>query len=455
MRGSKSFLILVVLALGLGAYAYFVESKNDTSRQAASRKETVFTVDSEKIDEMTVKSASGDVTKLKKENNVWKIVSPGTIATDAAEVSAITTVLAAIEREKVVDENPPSLKEFTLDPARISIEFHAAGETGTHRLDIGVKTPMGADLYGHVDGKPAVFLIGSYREDSLNKSLFNLRDKTVLTFDRDAANFVKIDDSKKPIVIAKKDNQWRLSTPIDTAADFTAIDGLVGRLYQSKMKAYVTDDGTKDLKQYGLDRPQFVVTIGAGSARSELAIGAKTPDGNVYARDMTRPMIFALEGTLLDDLKRPASDLRQKDIFDFRSFTVLSLDITRAGQTYSLARQSDTGDGKNGDWKLTKPTDKALDAAKISSMLDGFSTLRADSFIDAASSGDETTIHAKFGQAASPKEETVTFRMIPAKDAKSQPTVQAMRKGEKGAMVISALEYDKALAIFKELTGSK
>ncbi len=455
MRSGRSFLILSVLAIGLGAYAYFVESKNDTSRQAASRKEKVFTVDSEKIDEMTVKSATGDVTKLKKENNVWKIVSPGTIETDAAEVSAITTALAAIEREKVVDENPPSLKEFTLDPARISIEFHVAGETGTHRLDIGVKTPMGADLYGHVDGKPAVFLMGAYREDSLNKSLFNLRDKTVLTFDRDTANFVKIDDSKKPIVIAKKDNQWRLSTPIDTAADFTAIDGLVGRLYQSKMKAFVADDGTKDLKKYGLDKPQFIVTIGAGSARSELAIGAKTPDGNVYARDLARPMIFALEATLLDDLKRPASDLRQKDIFDFRSFTVLSLDITRAGQTYSLARQGDTGDGKPGDWKITKPTDKALDAAKISSMLDGFSTLRADSFIDAAGTGDETTIHAKFGQAASPKEETVTFRMIPAKDAKSQPTVQAMRKGEKGAMVISALEYDKALAIFKELTGSK
>ena len=29
------------------------------------------------------------------------------------------------------------------------------------------------------------------------------------------------------------------------------------------------------------------------------------------------------------------------------------------------------------------------------------------------------------------------------------------RKGEKGAMVLSALEFDKAMAIFKELTGSK
>jgi len=308
MRGGKSFLILLVLALGLGAYAFFVESKNDTSREKLTKQEKVFTVESEKIDEMTVKSQNGDITKLKKENNTWKIVAPATLESDPAEVSAITTALAGLESQKVVEENPPSLKEFTLDPARISITFHVAGETGTHRIDIGVKTPMGADLYAKVEGKPAVFLIGSFREDSLNKSTFNLRDKTVLTFDRDGANFLKIDDSKKPIVIAKKDNVWRLSLPIETAADFTAVDGLVGRLYQSRMKAFVADDGTKDLKKYGLDKPQVTVTVGAGSARAELALGAKTEDGNVYARDLSRPMIFALESTCsMTSSVRPAS----------------------------------------------------------------------------------------------------------------------------------------------------
>jgi len=455
MRGGKSFLILLVLAVGLGGYAYFVESKNDSSRDKITKREKVFTVESEKIDEMTVKSANGDVTKVKKVNNAWKIVSPSALESDPAEVSAITTALAGLEREKVVEEAPPSLKEFTLDPARISVTFHVTGETATHRLDVGVKTPMGAELYAKVDDKPAVFLIGSYREDSLNKSTFNLRDKTVLTFDRDAANFLKIDDGKKPLVIAKKDNVWRLSMPIETAADFTAVDGLVGRLYQSRMKAFVADDGTKDLKKYGLDKPQYLVTVGAGSARVELALGAKTDDGNVYARDLSRPMVFALESTLLDDLKRPASEFRQKDIFEFRTFTALSLDITRGGQTYSLARQSAATDTTPATWKMTKPADKALDATKANDMLTNFSSLRADSFIDAASTGEETTVTAKFGAAAAPTSETITFRVIPAKGKDGKITVHAMRKGETGAMVLSALDFDKAMAIFKELSGAK
>ena len=455
MRGGKSFLILLVLALGLGAYAFFVESKNDTSREKLTKQEKVFTVESEKIDEMTVKSQNGDITKLKKENNTWKIVAPATLESDPAEVSAITTALAGLESQKVVEENPPSLKEFTLDPARISITFHVAGETGTHRIDIGVKTPMGADLYAKVEGKPAVFLIGSFREDSLNKSTFNLRDKTVLTFDRDGANFLKIDDSKKPIVIAKKDNVWRLSLPIETAADFTAVDGLVGRLYQSRMKAFVADDGTKDLKKYGRDKPQVTVTVGAGSARAELALGAKTEDGNVYARDLSRPMIFALESTLLDDLKRPAGEFRLKDIFEFRTFTVLNLNITRGGQTYTFARQAAGTDTTPATWKLTKPADKALDTTRANDMLNNFSSLRADSFIDAPGAGEETTITATFGQASAPQTETITFRVIPAKGKDGKAVVHATRKGETGAMVLGALEFDKAMAIFKELTGAK
>ena len=455
MRGGKSFLILLVLAAGLGGYAYFVESKHDPSDVAATKKEKVFTVDSEKIDEMTVKAENGDVTRVKKENNTWKIVSPATLDTDPAEVSAITTALAGLENEKVIDEHPPSLKEFTLDPPKMSITFHVAGETGTHRLDVGVKTPVGAELYAKVDGKPAVFLIGAYREDALNKNTFNLRDKTVLTFDRDGANFLKIDDGKKPTVMAKKDNVWRLSQPIETGADFTAVDGLIGRLYQSRMKSFVADDGTKDLKKYGLDKPQILVTVGAGSSRAELALGAKTADGSVYARDLTRPMIFTLEGTLLDDLKRPASDMRQKDVFDFRTFTALSLDVTHGGQTYSFKSQSEPVDGKLGPWKLIKPSDKTLDAAKSNDLLVNFSSLRADSFIDALGAGEETVVTARFGPASAPKEETVTFRVIPAKGKDGKAVVHAMRKGEKDAMVVSALDFDKAMAVFKELTGSK
>ena len=61
MRGIR-FLILLVICAGLGGWIYFVESKRDPADTNA--KDKVFTAESDKIDELVVKSESGDKTKI-------------------------------------------------------------------------------------------------------------------------------------------------------------------------------------------------------------------------------------------------------------------------------------------------------------------------------------------------------------------------------------------------------
>ena len=46
-------------------------------------------------------------------------------------------------------------------------------------------------------------------------------------------------------------------------------------------------------------------------------------------------------------------------------------------------------------------------------------------------------------------------RHVSSRKEAPTPTIHAFRKGEKGALVISALDFDKAMAVFKELSGSK
>mgnify|MGYP006286636367 CR=1 FL=1 len=53
MRNGKSFLLLLVVAAGLGYYAYFVEPTKETTREAKIKREKLFTVDSDKIDKLT------------------------------------------------------------------------------------------------------------------------------------------------------------------------------------------------------------------------------------------------------------------------------------------------------------------------------------------------------------------------------------------------------------------
>ena len=460
MRGGKSFLILLVLALGLGAYAYFVESKRDGSDTPVVKHDKVLSLDSSKIEELEVRASSGDVTRLKKNGADWQIVAPETMEADQEAVSTIVMSLTSLESTKTVDDNPSSVKQFDLDPPRASVSVRQAGETAMKRIDLGTKTATGSDLYARVQGQSKVILIGASSDDQLNRTLFDLREKALLKFDRNKADALTLEAAGTPaLTFARKNNdEWRLTSPLDGKADFSAVDGVVGKLSQARMKSIVANDGTKDLKKYGLDKPQAVATIGVGSTRASLAIGGKSPDGTLYARDLSRPLVFTVEATLLDDVKKKPADLRQKMQFEFRSFTAVSVDITHGTEAFSFVKQKAPATPATPAnqpappadvWKQTKPAAKDVDQNKLTDFLVNVANLKADSFADKPmASGDEYVFTVRFGDEKSPKEERVTFR-------KSGTVVHAIRQGETGAAVVTTADFDKVVAGLKDFVGGK
>ena len=347
MRGGKSLLVLLVVALGLGAYIYFVEAKRDLGDPALKR-DKVFTLDQSKVEEIDIKAASGETTRLKKNNNLWQVVAPATLEADQSEVSSLLTSLETLEIQRVLEEKPASLKPFELEPPRLSVAIRNTGETNWHRVNVGSKTPTGADLYATVEGQPRLVLLSAYVEESLNKTPFSFRDKGILKFTRDSVDSLTIESAGSPTVaLTKKGTEWRLTKPVDAKAEFGSVDTLIGKFDSTKMKALIAPEAgapaaeltPADLKKYGFDKPQAVATLGAGSTRAALAIGGKVDDTTVYARDLSRPLVFTVETSLLADLKRKPDDLRVKDIFGFRSFNAIGVDLTHGGQTYTFEKQ--------------------------------------------------------------------------------------------------------------------
>lgn len=465
MRGGRPLLILLLVAAGIGAYAYFVEMKRDIS-DPLQKKEKIFpAVASGKVEEIEVHAESGDVTKLKKTGDAWQIVAPAALEVDSPAVSAVASTLETIEAQKILDENPASVKEYGLDPPRYYLVFKAAGDTATYRLNVGSKTPTGADMYSRAEGQTKLVLVSSFLEDMLNRTTFNLRDKAILKFATSGVDSIKLEVTGSPaLAFSKKGSDWRLTAPIDAKADFGSVEGMVGRLSQTSMSAIEVDPAgapassaatplsPADMKKFGFDKPQLSITVGTGSSRATLVIGGKKDDAALYARDLSRPLVFAVESKLLDDLKRKVDDVRVKDVFEFRSFTVLSLDITRGGQTYSFAKDKAAAPNQSTAaevWKQTKPVAKDIDQAKFTDFLTTLANLRADKFADKPIAGaDELVVVGRSGDQADLKEERVVFR-------RSGTTVQAIRPGDPGAAVVVTADFDKALSLFKELAGIK
>jgi len=150
MRGGKSFLILLVLALGIGAYAYFVESKRETSDSPETKRDKVWTIDSSKIEEIDIKAANGELTKLKKNGTTWQIVAPQTMEADQDAVSTITMAVSSLESSKTIDDKPASAKPYDLDPPRATVSVKVSGDATPKQLELGSKTPTGSDLYARL-----------------------------------------------------------------------------------------------------------------------------------------------------------------------------------------------------------------------------------------------------------------------------------------------------------------
>jgi hypothetical protein len=439
VRGVRSFLVLLAVALGLGAYLYFIEAKREPGEQ--KKQEKVFSgVQAEKIDQVTIKSDKGETTTALKQGNAWQLTKPEAVPADETELSGITSNLASIEVQRVVDEQASDFKQYGLEPPRIDVTFASGGRR--LRLLLGQKTPTGSDVYARLPDKPRVFLVPSYLDTTFNKSTFDLRDKTILKIDHDKTDRLEIETSDRTLKFGKQGADWRMTSPVDARADFGAIEGILGRLNTTPMKAVTAAavSDPQDLKQYGLDTPDITVRVGAGSAQAGLAIGKNAAEGTVYARDLSRPMVFTVEKALADELKKPADDFRVKDLFDARSFNTTRIEVARSGQNLAFEKDKET-------WKQVAPAPKAADTAKVDAFITALTNSRATGFVDKiAGTGldnPELTVTLKYegGQ----KQEKVAF-------ARKGTDAYARREGDASAAKIDAATLD---AIVKAIDALK
>ncbi len=439
MRAFRSTLILLVVLVGLLAYIYFIESKKASNPAGDDAKQKVFSVTADKIAELTVRPAAGDPTVLRKTDGAWEIVQPIQSAADESEVTGLTSGLASLEIQRVVDDNPGDVKQYGLAPPRVDVGFKAAGDKSDHHLLIGDKTATGGDLYARLQNEKRVFLVSAYLDTTFNKSTFDLRDKSVLKFDRNRVDSVALASLGKDVDLAKSGEDWSLTKPVQARADYGTVEGLIGRLQTAQMKALVATD-PKDLKEYGLDTPDVSATLGTGSARATLHIGKKTADGTLYARDASRPMVFTIEAGLLDELKKSPDDYRRKDLFECRPYNATRVELTRGSDTWVFEKVKGQGKDATEKWRQVSPTAREVDAAKMDAFLSKLTNMRAQSW---AAAGTRTgtdqpvlTASARFDEGK--KQERVVF-------GRTGSDVYASRTGEPGAAKVDSIEFDDAL----------
>ena len=407
MRSAWSLLASVVVLAGLAGYIFLVENKREPNAAEAKEKVWGGTLASEDMEEVEITLAGGETAKVQKTDGAWQVVEPSKAPADETEMTSIASSLAGLEIQRVVDENAGDVKQYGLDPARISVAFRSKGQKDVRRIEIGEKTPTGGDLYARIPGEKRVFLVSSYLDSTFNKTPFALRDKAVLKVDRQKADGLELTEGATNVQLAKKGSDWTLVKPVAARADFAAVESSLERVSAAQMVG-VTEENATDLAKYGLDKPSATITVSMGSSRATLLLG-NTENAVVYAKDASRPMVFTVAPTLKTDVIKPVSDFRRKDLFDARAFTTTHIEFKRGSETIVLDKSKGKDDAdvwKNGSGKDVE-TDKAEDLVNRVTGLRGSSfeeqthaSLKSPALVVTVRSNDNKTETVTFGRTA-------------------------------------------------------
>ena len=443
MRGVRSTGVLLAVFVGVMAYiSYFVESGPPSSD--ADAREKVFALEADAIVELQIRADSGETTTLEKADGAWQIVEPMSVDADESEASAITSSLASLEVQRVVEEEPGDLEPFGLAEPRIDVAFKVDEQTDLRHLQIGDTAPTGNTLYASVEGETRVLLISGFLDRTFNRTTFDLRDKTILKFDRAAVDTVDVAGAAQAVRLAKGESEWTMTAPWQARGDYGTVEGLLGRLRTAQMRSIETKEAS-DLSAFGLDRPEMTITIGAGSAQAILSIGEESPAGTFYARDVSRSLVFTVDSALVTELRKAAVEYRRKDLFQFRPFNSTRLDVTRDGQAVAFEKIDATVDEEE-KWRQVTPAERDVDRTKMDDLLAKLSNLRAQSFLESrAKTGLDSptlTVTVQFDEGA--REESVAF-------GRYGDEAFGIHGDEPGAARLDAREFDEALDALDEL----
>jgi hypothetical protein len=205
------------------------------------------------------------------------------------------------------------------------------------------------------------------------KSQEEAKKKTILDFKPDDVTAVSLAYSDREVVMKKSGEDWRLTKPLDAAADSTTVKNLINAIAEAEVKK--TFDDASDLAQYGLDQPFAKVTVTVKDKElPTILVGKSTPVGySAYAKKADEPKVLLTTSAFRSGMDKKVKDLRDKTILNFADTDVQKIDLRGEGKDLVLVQKDD-------HWTIERPGPYAADATTMRSFLSTLRSLRAVDF---------------------------------------------------------------------------
>jgi hypothetical protein len=373
MRG-RGLLIATVVFVALAGVIYW-SNREKAKEESAPPKDTetkLISVPQPDIGKVELKKKDGQDIVLERSGDAWQITAPEAYKADQDAVNTLITSLGTVTADSVVTQKASNLGSFGLATPSETVVITGKGGK-THTLLIGDEVPTGGDVYATTEGDRKVYTVASYTRSSVDKSLNDLRDKRLLTFDQDSLARVEL-DSKGQDVEFGKNNQgdWQILKPGPYRADGLQVEELLRKLKDAKMDFSGSEDDRKKAATAFASAALVATTKVTDKSGTEELQVRKTSSGDYYAKSSVADGVWKATSDLGDGLNKTVDDFRNKKLFDFGFDDPNKVDMHDGSKSYDFVRGGDK-------WFANG---KEVDSIGIQSFIDKLRELSAVKFAE-------------------------------------------------------------------------
>ena len=368
-------IIAAALMAGLGGVVWWSnrQEKAKADKPAPDASPKILSLKDSDIRQIELTKKGDPPTVLKKNDaGQWAITAPKPLAADQNAVSSLTSSAASLNSDRLVDDNATDLPSYGLDPAVLTAKFTMAdGKTTAVRF--GENTPGGNSVYAKLEGDPRLFTTFSYSKDAFNKSYKDLRDKRLMSFDKDKISRVELAEAgQAPIEFGKvSQSEWQILKPKPARVDNFQVEDLLGRARESEMTATATEeDEKKNTAAFALGTPVATLTVTDANGTQKLEVRKSKDD--FYAKSSVVEGEHKLSQDFGKMLQKKLDDFRNKKLFDFGFNDPSHIEVKDNGMTRVVDKS-----GEN--WTSGG---KTMDSVSVQAMIDKLRDLQATKFAD-------------------------------------------------------------------------
>ena len=371
----KRIFVLLFVAISLGLFVFIYEIEGDKKREKKKEyNESLFKLNNNDIKLVRLKNKSQTI-QYEKNDNSWNITQPINLEVDKNIIDSQISVFLNSKIKRIigqVDEN--KLKNYGLGSSNIELYIETFNGLKIN-YEIGDESATKGDLFVFDKDSNSVILSSNELKVQTQKTLFELRDKKIIHFDKSNVNQISIITEDDSIIIKNEDkiNQlWKI-TSHDLNGDNSQIDNYLSSLNRYTAVDFI-DNPEKNEKSY-LKNSQISIVLNLETNRNSktLTIGESkisNSDTVHYGFESGKSNIFLISNNDKKSLMKDFFYFQDKKLVDYDENNINEINIMGA---YQLSVMNEDSLG----WYISSDSTIKLDKVDMNRLFSAINGIQA------------------------------------------------------------------------------